>query len=64
MPDRRQVLAWLGGICAGAAWAADQPVVPPFAAAQGGDAAGWRHQTLPKVESRRAPLSWPPRNLD
>lgn len=48
MPERREVLAWLAGTCAGAASAADQPVVPPFSVT--GGSSGWRHQRLPKVE--------------
>lgn len=50
MPDRRRVIAWLAGTCAGATSAADQPAVPPFSVAEDGATAGWRHQTLPKVE--------------
>lgn len=48
MPDRREVLAWMAGTCAGAASAAADPRVPPFSVTGGGS--GWRHQTLPKVE--------------
>lgn len=48
MPDRREVLGLLAGTCAGAASAADLPVVPPFSVT--GGSTGWRHQPLPKVE--------------